>query len=110
MACVLVACDAGQWTLEGGICLPHHRWTRWEKASGGQVCLALCRKRFPDQTGAPGGASGCPEMSQKLFLRTPKEKYSVTVVRVGVVGGEDSWLRLGEASETLAQRLSNQSK
>lgn len=92
------------------MCLLLHRWTRWEKASGGQVCLALCRKRFPDQTGAPGGASGCPEMSQKLFLRTPKEKYSVTVVRLRVVGGEDAWLRLGEASEALAQWLSNQSK
>lgn len=65
--------------------LPHHRPARWEKASRGQVCLALSRKRFPDQTGAPGDASQRPEkMSQKLSLQTPKENYSVTVMTVGV--------------------------
>jgi len=94
--------------------LLRHRPARWEKTSRGQVCLALGRKRFPDQTGAPGAASQRPEkMSQKLFLQTPKENYSVMVMRVG--GGEGTWLRvpglrLGEASEALAKSLHNQSK
>lgn len=108
-----MACDAGQWALGGGISLLHHRWPGGRRQAEGRFA-AFLGKRFPDQTGAPGGASWHPEkMPQKLVLQTPTENYSVMVVRGG--GGEGAWLgvpglRLGKAGEALARILSNQSK